>query len=321
MVVQNPNNWHWVDKNCLPWAQEYFTKHLTNVSSSGVVVDAVKSLTGDCEVCQRKGKVISLYDLALTLTYKSDDHNGEITVPEIMYDTEPQEYQFSLDARVPENIRVIIRAEIVPKLRQLLSQFGKDLIQTHGRDIQVGLDQVESTLTKENANLDFMKPVIKEKTLFNTTKKEESKALPKYAQGYNITSLHIKDEFNTTAEQLFQTLLDPQRVMAWTRAPVEGLPSWGANLKNCEFRLFGGGVECKVLEANVEKSVIYWRLANWKAGHYVKITFTFKQGESQTDVEADLDGVPIGEEETVEAQFKERYFHSWKVVFGFGAVL
>ncbi|GMF04845.1 unnamed protein product [Ambrosiozyma monospora] len=83
MVAINPNNWHWVDKNCYDWSKEYFTKNLVGLKSSNekanVEIKSLKELTGDVEVCQRKGKVISLFDLQLKLGFEGDKAKGVIT--------------------------------------------------------------------------------------------------------------------------------------------------------------------------------------------------------------------------------------------------
>lgn len=334
MVVQNPNNWHWVDKNCIDWARAYFDEKLKGISSSSddstetkVEISSIKSLNGDCEVCQRKGKVISLYDLSLEINYQSSTgHKGTITIPEIMYDTEDDEYQFNLDDRVDEKTRVLIRSKIVPKIRSVLVDFGPTLINVHGSDIQVDDDQVMSTFTKGNQNLNYMKPVVKEKTTFNKSSTStnnnsecsKSKPLPAYAQKYNISTLNLSSDFNTTAEQLYITLLDPQRVSMWTRSSPGGIePKVGA-----EFKLFGGGVEGKILKLVENKEIeMLWRLSSWKEGHYVKINFKLDQGQSETIMNVEMNGVPIGEEELVEDNFKDKYFKAIKITFGFGAVL
>lgn len=67
MVLHNPNNWHWVDKNCIEWAKTYFGEKGKEVSETTEIsnnplklaINELKSLEGDCGVYQRKGKVIS----------------------------------------------------------------------------------------------------------------------------------------------------------------------------------------------------------------------------------------------------------------------
>ena len=62
---------HWVSKNCLTWAKEYFEAELTKVSaedgSNKVSVSKVSSCEGDVDVSQRKGKIITLFDVKLVL--------------------------------------------------------------------------------------------------------------------------------------------------------------------------------------------------------------------------------------------------------------
>lgn len=73
MVLHNPNNWHWVNKDVSGWVREYLDKDLPQISAEqdGVTakVDKVISMDGEADVSQRKGKVITLFDLKLKLEY------------------------------------------------------------------------------------------------------------------------------------------------------------------------------------------------------------------------------------------------------------
>ncbi len=74
MVLHNPNNWHWVNKDTSAWARQWFEYNLTKVEATEGDVTAkiskVVSMDGDVDVSQRKGKVITIYDVKLTLEYK-----------------------------------------------------------------------------------------------------------------------------------------------------------------------------------------------------------------------------------------------------------
>lgn len=74
MVLHNPNNWHWVTKDASPWAKEYLENEIQKVSAEedGITAKITKlvSLDGDVEVSQRKGKVITIYDVSLQLEYE-----------------------------------------------------------------------------------------------------------------------------------------------------------------------------------------------------------------------------------------------------------
>lgn len=73
MVLHNPNNWHWVSKNAGEWTRQWFEENLSKISAEDGEVTAkinkVVSMDGDVDVSQRKGKVITIYDVKLVLEY------------------------------------------------------------------------------------------------------------------------------------------------------------------------------------------------------------------------------------------------------------
>ncbi|KAI0464722.1 hypothetical protein LJB42_002345 [Komagataella kurtzmanii] len=334
MVVNNPNNWHWVDKNCIDWSRQYFKEALLGLESKGeaatVAISDLTSVEGDVEVCQRKGKVISLFDLKLVLEFigstnaaTSKTIKGSITIPEVAYDSERDDYQFDVsvhsnpdvDNQTEEQIRALAKSKLIPQLREKLFQFGVDLIKVHGSDIQLPAEQVKSQYTKSN-QLQKEKvntQIFKESTPVSIDGSNSSSRVPKY----NTSTLHLEPVFNTSADQLYMTLLDKARVAAWTRAPPNIEPKEGSS-----FELFGGNISGKIekLESN-KKIVQSWRLATWEKGHYAQLEISFHQGSTETKMEVNFTGIPVGEEDAVQSNFEEYYIRSIKVTFGFGAVL
>ena len=73
MVLHNPNNWHWVNKDVSEWARTYLEENLTKIEAvKGDVaakITRVSSMDGDVDVSQRKGKVITLFDVKLKLEF------------------------------------------------------------------------------------------------------------------------------------------------------------------------------------------------------------------------------------------------------------
>lgn len=67
-------NRHWTNKNCLPWAKEYFSKALTDISAEDgankVTTKNLSSCEGDVDVNQRKGKIRTLYDVKLVIDFE-----------------------------------------------------------------------------------------------------------------------------------------------------------------------------------------------------------------------------------------------------------
>lgn len=331
MGVQNPNNWHWVDKNCIQWSKDYFTKKLVGlkatVDGTTVKVTSLRSLTGHADVCQRKGRIISIFDLQMKLSFESETAKGVISIPEIAFDTEPEDYQFNLSFdKEDEKIRPILRRNLIPQIKEVLVNFGPTLIQVHGSDIQEDASHVHSKFTKENQKLSYIKPKVVERTAINksvdTKKEPQSESIPEIKEKdnvpkYNVTTLDFSSTFNTTAEQLYTTLIQPERVALWTRSEPDVNPVEGGR-----FRLFGRNIEGKFLKLVPNKSIeMLWRINDWKEGHYTRITITLNQGDGETKMDFHLEGVPIGEEELVQQNFEDKYIKTIKMTFGFGAVL
>ncbi|KAI5961926.1 AHA1 [Candida theae] len=339
MVVNNPNNWHWVDKNCLAWSKEYFDEKLTNLEvedgDSKVKIANVSSVEGDVDVSQRKGKVLSLFDVRIVLTFKGsngnvDDINGSITIPELAYDSTSDGLVFDIsvynETSGNSSITDLIKGKLIPELRKKLMQFGPDLIEVNSKDIQLEADKVTSTYTKANLTQG-------RKSESNSEHKHESKVassanlspaqqtksqstVPKY----NTTTLHLEPTFNTSAEQIYITLLDASRIAAWTRSPpeIESFPPKQGSL----YRFFGGAVSGKILKlVPNERIVELWRLQDWKEGHYAELDMQLIQSSGETKVVVKFSGIPIGEEERVRDNFEDMYIRSIKITFGFGAVL
>lgn len=346
MVVNNPNNWHWVDKNCIDWSRQYFKDHLTNVTETlddqSVAISSLKSIEGDVVVSQRKGKIISLFDVKLVLDFQGSvgqdiKTNGTITVPEVAYDTEKDEYQFEISV-FSENsdntkIREVIRKKLIPRLRDLLYAFGKDLLAENGSDIQLPPDQVKSQFTKANQIASSSSAGASSSsgkasgasTASNTTTSTTSTTTSTTGSGanvpkYNTSTLHLNPVFNTTAEQLYLTLLEKNRIGAWTRS----LPDFQGDVlaKGSKFNLFGGNVQGEIVDLVPNAKIVQsWRLNDWKTGHYANLTIELHQGDGETTMDVLFKGIPIGEEDAVQANFEDYYIRSIKITFGFGAVL
>jgi len=106
MVLHNPNNWHWVNKDVTSATKEYLDKELVGLKAeedgASAEISKVLSMDGDVEVAQRKGKVITIYDVKVQLEYvgktkDGEDVSGSITSPEVAHDTEEDEYVVCID--------------------------------------------------------------------------------------------------------------------------------------------------------------------------------------------------------------------------------
>jgi hypothetical protein len=73
MVLHNPNNWHWVNKDASAWTKQFLEENIKDLKAEegGVTakLDKLISMDGDVDVNQRKGKVITIFDVKLVIEY------------------------------------------------------------------------------------------------------------------------------------------------------------------------------------------------------------------------------------------------------------
>lgn len=112
-----------VNKNCLKWAQNYFTEQLVGLEAekNGNTASITKMVecTGDVDLNQRKGKIITIYDVVLKLNWKGKIYahseilfhgklmmnigtladgtevTGSLNIPEVAHDTDSDDYVVS----------------------------------------------------------------------------------------------------------------------------------------------------------------------------------------------------------------------------------
>lgn len=225
--------------------------------------------------------------------------------------------QFNVDIYADEAskqpVKDLVRTKIVPQLRTALSQLGPALITEHGKDLQhAGQTTPTPQSAKQNAasssaSMTNVKP----------SPSSKSPAVPaKGPSSVNTTSLTSTTEFQTTAEELYTTFTDPQRIAAFTRAPPKTFE--GAHVSG-QFELFGGNVSGEYLVLEKPTKILQkWRLAQWAPGHYSRLEIVFDQNDADgvTVMRVTWNGVPVGQEEVTRRNWEEYYVKSIKTTFG-----
>ncbi|RMD41768.1 hypothetical protein DV735_g3378, partial [Chaetothyriales sp. CBS 134920] len=322
MVLHNPNNWHWVNKDATPWARDYINSQITGLSAEENGVSAkiskLSSLDGDVEVSQRKGKVISIFDVSLNIDNKEGaDVSGSIRVPECAYDTAEDDFVFEIDlygeTAEKQPVKDLVRSKIVPQLRKALIKLGPALIQEHGKDLQHAPDSnpASGVATPTWHPQRERTPIPAAATKTTTTSKSS----------INTTTVTATDEFRTTAEELYRTFTDPQRLAAFTRAPPRVFE--GAKPK-AKFAIFDGNVTGEFVTLDEPTKIVQkWRLAQWPSDHYSEQEIVFDQNDVDrvTNLRVTWTGVPVGQEEVVQRNWEGYYVRSIKQTFGFGTIL
>ncbi|KAL9640218.1 MAG: hypothetical protein Q9164_000405 [Protoblastenia rupestris] len=290
MVLHNPNNWHWVNKDVREWARQYLDENLLGLEAeqgdASAKVSKIMSMDGDVDVSQRKGKVITLFDVKLQLEYEGstkeeEDVSGSITIPEVAHDTEEDEYVFDIDiysdSSAKQPVKDLVRSKIVPQLRTKLAQLGPALITEHGKDLQhaAGAEPaLQSTKVTSSSNISQTNA---KTTTTSTAPAQKTSATSANGSSVNTVEIKSTEEFRTTAQELYTTFTSPDRLAAFTRAPptiYEGAQPGG------KFSLFGGNVSGSYISLTEPTKIVQkWRLGSWPEGHYSVLEINFDQND------------------------------------------
>lgn len=138
-----------MEKNCVPWAKDYFTENLVNVSvpheGKTIAVASITSLTGDCDVTQRKGKVKCLFELKFEFVVEikgGDDTLEKVTVilPEFEHDYDESDFNFQIKTTNTEHKSLIHKNLLPIVVDTVFLKFQPDLISTHERGLKHNTD-------------------------------------------------------------------------------------------------------------------------------------------------------------------------------------
>ncbi|KAG9068876.1 hypothetical protein KI688_011165 [Linnemannia hyalina] len=318
-MSRNVNNWHWVDKNCINWAKTYFETELSGVTTeangASVKTLAVTSVTGDVDVNQRKGKIITIFDVAISLTFEGTTADGtavtgKIEIPEVAHDTDEDDYVFDVsidaDSSAKQPVRDLIRKSLAPLLRKKLSVFAIDLIKVHGKDVQI-----EGEASKPSTPVPTPTP----SPAPSARSASSASSIPAAAPGtVNTTTLEDTVELQASAHDIYDVLLNQAKVQIWTRSNKSTIEA----KVGTTFSLFGGSVTGENKELVEDKKIVQsWRQSSWPAGHYSTVTLEITQNANSTAIKVKQEGVPVGEQDTTRQNWSNYYWAEIKRTFGY----
>lgn len=201
-------------------------------------------------------------------------------------------HQFEIDVysedASKQPVKDLVRSKVVPQLRKSLAKLGPVIMAEHGKDIQHGEDH--------NPLMKIAPAKVYSSSSVNKSETKSSATADKTSSGSLVNTVTITDstEFRTTAEELFKTFTDPQRLAAFTRSPPKNFT--GAK-PGGTFELFGGNVSGEFTKLEEPTHIVQkWRLGQWPAGHYSTLSIWFDQNDvdAVTVMRVEWKGVPVG---------------------------
>lgn len=234
--------YHWKTKGVTPWSKQYFQDNLVDQdlvpsatglpSGSKLTFSRVSSFEGDVELGNRKGKLITIYDVEMTLDWvlKGETDTlarGTLKFPELSHEVEDQgdEYTWestlsSSDGSAEEVTKQlaykVVKKELVEKVLEVIAKFRPTLIETHAKDL--GHDSGTSTPTTTPA------PAAASSTSTSSAAAAvKSSASKTTSSNVTVSSEPVELESRNACSQgdLWDLLTNQARIPMWTRAPAQ----------------------------------------------------------------------------------------------------
>lgn len=331
-------NWHWKSKGVSPWAKGWFETELPTVifteNDVTIGVSDVSSFDGDVELGMRKSKLITIFDVSLTMNWTATHSNGanakgSLTIPEVSHgvvvdDLEDYTYEWKLTKSTPaedapstpteQDLYAQVKKQLPAHLTKLFQTFPKAIVDTHGKDL-VATPTASGAATPSNESSGSGSTVTPAAVAAATATPAPVKPGKKVS---NSSTVRAEAQFMISAADLFSLLTDESRIPQWTRAPAQSSPTPGGT-----FSLFGGGVVGKFVSIDQPTSFVQsWRLRSpqWPDDHDGTLTTTLEQQSDSTKLVLELQGVPKGQEDEIERNLIGYYINSLKNV-GLGSQL
>ncbi|KAI5479570.1 high-glucose-regulated protein 8 [Pseudohyphozyma bogoriensis] len=303
----------WRTKGVEGWAKQWFTEELTSTEVKGVTVHEVKDVVGDCEVGMRKSKLVTIYDLNITMVWKAQDSEGNeikgtLVAEEVAHDMDEDEYVFNStvesSGKEAEAFNRIAKKELANALRPKFQRFPKVMVEVHGKDL------LSEAAADSEPSSGAATPVSAPSTSATPAAAAGSSVSVDPKAKFNTATVKASGEFACTAEDLFNFLTDEAKIPAWSRNPAQMKPEVGA-----EMSLFGGNISGKVTAVSKPTSfTTSWRAPTWPADYHGSLEATLAQGSNSTTLSLRLTGVPVGKEDEAERNLNIYYINGLKSI-------
>jgi activator of HSP90 ATPase len=369
---KNVNAWHWTEHDALAWTQARLAQLFDGASgastsaappplattATGVAVQAagVRLCKGECQLNNRKGRLIVTYELEITVgwTAKSGEGDGleASGAVEIPYFGDEHED----DAAPPAGIRVTVdgaqaaaaagaatlgeaaraallmpeaKQEVARRLRQLVAELkqGAPLKKEGGGGGEQG---PAGAAAKPAAPAAAPAP--------KPTPNKPAPAAATPEDSNDTDSFELEQRFHARAADLFECFTVEGRMRAFTQSDCQ-LPAPPGSLG--PFSWFSGGVEGRVVSSEPNKRLeLEWRFRSWREGCVSRVVLEFEEGGgggrgggegggkgggALLAVRLKQTGIPIedghgniDQKLLVEQGWKERVFGRIRQVFGYG---
>jgi len=284
-------------------------------------VTAVKSVSGDCIVNTRKGKIIPSYEVSLDLQWEGEDGDGGAVsgtlrfpyLAEENHDEDPD-----VEVIVDGAGNAAVKRGLLGSKAKLFAGIATWVAELHA-GVPLGAPAAEAAApAKEEKRAEAPKAAVPQAE--GAAPKPAAPERKKEREGFG--TIRVEERFICRPGDVYECLTDPRRVMAFTQAPAEIDPRVGGKVM-----MFGGTVHAEILELEVGKRIVQrWRRNEWEDDVWSRLEIDItEEGQGNTVVRLVQSNVPNTDKfgnggvlTSIESGWKDRIFGMIKRVFGFG---
>lgn len=275
---------------------------LPTVTASGdgntASISSVTSVEGDCDIGQRKGKLLTIYDLEVSAKWAGtnaagDEFTGTLAIPEFSHETIDGLSDYVFDISVDQAsagadaFRTWLRGALPPALEPVLNGFRGELLSAHGIfETPAGSGASTPAVFKQGYSPappgeQHVSAVAAAAAKDKGGKKEER---------LRTVTVEASAQLHASASDLWALLTDASRVPLWSRASADIAPEVGR-----KYALFNGNVSGAIISVDApHKLVQSWQTKSpgWPSGeartgvadadHHGIMTITLAQGSDST---------------------------------------
>lgn len=319
----NVNNWHWTERNCMPWTEKTLPTLFENLvlfegADLTLKISTVDSVKGEANINTRKGKVFHFYELDIKFKFEGtqgdDKVEGTIHIPELSFEYSPEEVEINVSVSKGKNkdkARDVVKREGLPLVRRKLEEFL-----TQFKGLRGDLKESKQTpLTPTEEREQKLQAAKMEWEKEHGTEKEEKTTTTTTTKSAGET-VEFSTHFNASRRDIWDTIVDIRRVQAYSQSAASlDVREGGA------FSIFNDTVTGEFLKLVPDEKIVQrWRLSHWPKDVYSEVTLTLKDSDGKTELHLKQTGVPSAEVSRVQHQWRENVFGRIRVMFGYGGM-
>eukprot|EP01025_Chloroclados_australasicus_P006891 TRINITY_DN1218_c0_g1_i1.p2 TRINITY_DN1218_c0_g1~~TRINITY_DN1218_c0_g1_i1.p2 ORF type:complete len:405 (+),score=56.41 TRINITY_DN1218_c0_g1_i1:141-1217(+) len=337
----NVNNWHWQEKDCIPWTKQRLSELFKGLSlltqpSTTTYATAmdVSSVNGEAFLNVRKKKLIPSYELEIKIdwigSHSGQEVKGQIVLPYVAEENHDEDPEIKItlqsnNSREAEELKQMIfkqgKDQIIKAINTFVEEFyaGKPAnVQIEAESNTKSAQQSNGSQHNQNSQNNNNKP--NTNGFKNDTNSKQTKTLSNgNSKGRNI---RIQNRFYASSKDLFHCFTDAGRIQGYSQSPAQVDAKVGGS-----FSMYGGSIQ-GVFKELVEGELIVmdWRFSDWGDDVYSVVRIELSENEpGNTEVILTQNGIP--EEDKygnvdvvgrVEQGWQQQVFYRIKAVFGYG---